>query len=112
MTHHDPSRSRYDDDSNGGGRLYLINGMDNGLEDGMDYGLEDGIYSGLEDGTCNETVTSPLPSDVELLSYSKQRPPAICAQSHDLTTASSLRCWQVLHLVASPIMLNSDSCFS
>ena len=32
--------------------LYLINGMDNGLEDGMDYGLED--------GTCNETVTSPL----------------------------------------------------
>ena len=43
-----------------GGGLYLINGMDNGLEDGMDYGLEDGIDSRLEDGTCNETVTSPL----------------------------------------------------
>ena len=51
-----------------GSWLYLINGMDNGLEDGMDYGLEDGmdygledgIDSGLEDGTCNETVTSPL----------------------------------------------------
>ena len=47
-------------------RLYLINGMDNGLEDGMDYGLEDGmdygledgIDSGLEDGTCNEKVTN------------------------------------------------------
>ena len=31
-------------------RLYLINGMD--------YGLEDGIDSGLEDGTCNEKVTN------------------------------------------------------
>ena len=46
--------------------LYLINGMDNGLEDGMDYGLED--------GTCNGTV-------VELLSYSELRPPAMCTES-------------------------------
>ena len=55
--------------------------MDNGLEDGMDYELEDGMDSGLEDGTCNETVTSPLPSDVELLSYSELRPPAMCTES-------------------------------
>ena len=47
----------------------------------MDYGLEDGIDSGLEDGTCNETVTSPLSSDVELLSYSELRPPAMCTES-------------------------------
>ena len=31
-------------------RLYLINGMDNGLENGMDYGLENGMDYGLEDG--------------------------------------------------------------
>ena len=40
--------------------LYLINGMDNGLEHGMDYGLEDGMDSGLEDGTSNGTVTIVL----------------------------------------------------
>ena len=40
--------------------LYLINGMDNELEDGMDYGLEDGMDYGLEDGTCNGTVTIVL----------------------------------------------------
>ena len=47
---------------------------------------------GLEDGTCNGTVTSPLLSDVELLSYSH----LLCVLSH---AASILRCWQVLHLV-------------
>ena len=46
------------------------------VDNGMDYGLEDGMDSGLEDGTCNGTVTSPPPSDVELLSYSELRPPA------------------------------------
>ena len=29
-------------------RLYLINGMDYGLEDGMDYGLEDGMGHAME----------------------------------------------------------------
>ena len=68
----------------------------------MDNGLEDGMDSGLEDGTCNGTVTGPLSSDVELLSYSELAETTcyVCALSHDLTTASSLRCWQFLHLVA------------
>ena len=76
--------------------LYLINGMDNGLEDGMDYGLEDGMDYGLEDGTCNGTVTI-----LQMLSFFLivSRDHLLCALSHDLTTASSLRCWQVLHLV-------------
>ena len=38
--------------------------------------VDNGMDSGLEDGTCNGTVTSPPPSDVELLSYSELRPPA------------------------------------
>ena len=67
--------------------LYLINGMDKGL----DHRLEDGMD---EDGTCNGTVTSPLSSDVEL---HKLRPPAMCTES-DLTTASSLRCWHLVSL--------------
>ena len=86
--------------------------MDYRLEDGMDYGLEDGMDYRLMEHAMELTVTIVL--YLQMLSFFLivSRDHLLYAPSHDLTTASSLRCTLAGSSPGSPIMLNSDLCFS